>query len=108
MVLPACGQAEFRCDSGACSVDASCADAARAGASAAAAVAAARNSAPRIALVETASIGAVVEVRQGTAYAPCDADTPREFLAECEPGATAEDAEDGDLSPRIVVCDAPH
>lgn len=102
MVLPVCLQQEFRCDGGACSVDGSCAEASS-GRTAAAAVAAARNTAPAISLVQTAQISAVVEVRQGTAYAPCDAESPREFLAECEPGAAAEDDEDGDLTAAVVV-----
>lgn len=108
MVLPACAQPEFRCEDGGCSSDGSCAGAANGRPStAAAAVVAARNTAPAISLVQTAQISAVVEVRQGTTYAPCDAASPREFLAECEPGATADDGEDGDLTVAIVVRHTP-
>jgi hypothetical protein len=62
------------------------------------------NAPPLIWLVNTTDFTEFVSIRQFASYAKCEdgvAPTPDKL---CEPGAIAQDAEDGDLTSRVFSC----
>ncbi|KAK3282550.1 hypothetical protein CYMTET_9718, partial [Cymbomonas tetramitiformis] len=104
-VAPACGPGEELCLSGlACSVAGVCVDDLFGGAEEATTK---PDEPPTIDLRSTAAVtSAYVEVKQHQPYEAC---TALELEANrsdtlCEPGAVAEDAEDGDLTARVLAC----
>ncbi|KAK3239186.1 hypothetical protein CYMTET_50871 [Cymbomonas tetramitiformis] len=60
---------------------------------------------PTLTLVETAAAGSVVAVKQGHSYLPCATSELAESEGEvCDPGVTATDPEDGDLTAAVLAC----
>jgi hypothetical protein len=65
------------------------------------------NSPPAVTLLTTPSLGRIVEVAAGYDYQVCRRGQVPTPAAPCELGATAADAEDGDLTPFILMCHQP-
>ena len=98
--MRACGDRERLCADAQCSHAGRCSLAASllSDDEAPPAAALARNAAPQIALRGAAEV--VVEM--GVSYTKCTADTP--VGAPCDPGCSARDPEDGELSARVLAC----
>ncbi|KAK9805301.1 hypothetical protein WJX72_012052 [[Myrmecia] bisecta] len=62
---------------------------------------------PKIQLINATYLGAVVQVKQGQAYAACAAGVPQTADAPCELGAAAQDHLGADLRFRVVACPSP-
>lgn len=62
------------------------------------------NTAPSISLVTTASAPTTTSIKQGYSYAACGLGQQPAAGAECELGATAKDAQSGDLTAAVLVC----
>lgn len=105
LVAPTCIEPEFRCPDSVCSSGGIClADGGR-GAEAlfATAAAAAANTAPLVQLRGGRDESGTIEIRRGSAYELCAPGSAARDALECEPGADAVDAQDGDLSARVLV-----
>ena len=63
-----------------------------------------RNTAPTISLVTTAAAPATTTIKYGYNYTTCGGDQQPAVGAECELEATAQDAQDGDLTASVLVC----
>lgn len=97
VVLPRCVLGEVPCSTGGCSVGGVCLGGTRASA------AARSNSAPRLALKPPGTTDATVFVPAGTEYRRCTAED-LSLRRVCEAGVSAGDAEDGDLTQRVLAC----
>ena len=62
------------------------------------------NTAPSISLVTTAAAPVTTSIKLGQSYAACAKGQQPAVGAECELGATARDAQDGNLTPAVLVC----
>ena len=62
------------------------------------------NTAPSISLVTTAAAPATTSIKQGWSYTACASGQQPAAGQECELGATAKDAQSGDLTSTVLVC----
>lgn len=67
-------------------------------------VSASSNTAPTISLVTTAAAPMTTSVKYGYSYTVCAAGQLPAVGTECELGATARDAQNGDLTAAVLVC----
>ena len=67
-------------------------------------VSTAHNTAPSISLLTTAAAPVTTSIKLGYSYAACAAGQQPAVGAECELGATASDAEDGNLTSAVLAC----
>ncbi len=84
----------FAIDAGSCSLYGICL----------AAVTTTANTAPTITLLTTAAAPVTTSIKLGYDYASCASGQQPATGAECELGATALDAEDGNLTAAVLVC----
>ena len=62
------------------------------------------NTAPTITLLTTTAAPATTSIKLGYNYTACAADQQPSTGAECELGATAQDAQNGNLTASVLVC----
>ena len=63
----------------------------------------ASNTAPNL-TVETSVLGLTVQVNQSSTYAACSSGVKPSLAAPCEPGGSATDKQDGNLTASILAC----
>ena len=63
----------------------------------------ASNTAPNLTL-DTSSLGLTVQINQSSTYAACSSGIKPSPAAPCEPGGSATDAQDGNLTASILAC----
>ena len=62
------------------------------------------NTAPTITLLTTTAAPATTSIKLGYTYTACAAGQQPSTGAECELGATAQDAQNGNLTAQVLVC----
>ena len=62
------------------------------------------NVAPSISLVTSAAAPPTTSIKQGYTYRACAPGQQPRPEAQCEPGATAQDSQDGSLTSQVLVC----
>ena len=67
-------------------------------------VSTASNTAPTISLITTAAAPATTTIKLGYTYKACASGQQPYTGAECELGATAQDGQNGNLTPQVLVC----
>ena len=67
-------------------------------------VSSAHNTAPSMSLLTTAAAPVTTSIKLGYSYTACAPNQQPAVGAECELGATAKDAQDGDLTSQVLAC----